>query len=179
MSIPLNGSSNPDDDPETSEAEFLVEFLPFSTALARFCHQSPPASEGDISDAIATEEQTSLILAFIRRHRRRMDRMGLDPQRILDFIGCLHASLAEQISRYTRATDNVLHAQADLAEKGAAYILSLLKIEADIRADWPLMPEALRTEARPLLALCEENRAAWLAMLPIDDRRFVEENYPL
>jgi hypothetical protein len=173
---PLDGPISPGGEPEPTEAEFRADWAIIRAMGEEYADDAPesdePAPEARLRDAAMIEE-------FVRRHRRRLEQKGISPEGLIRKARAVRGEIAQAQATVRKAEENALQARAQLADAERQATVSIFRGVAQLKAQWPSMTPEQRAKAGPILEQFARNREKFLAEMPIEERRRLEEEFPL
>lgn len=90
---------------------------------------------------------------------------------------CASATTAAH-NEWIRAQDEALHTHARAAEPNRAHIIEMLTSLARVQRDGPPEGPVIETAPASMIDLYPALRRRWLPLLPIEDRRRFEAEFP-
>lgn len=167
---PSDGPISPGSEPEPSEAEYRADSKRLQDVM------EGPGSEDQEHESVMLRAEA--MEAFARRQFRRLERLGMKPGAFLEEAGRLKEMSEAKQRSLAKAEDELLEAQANVADKLPQATEAIFAIAAGLRESWEGMDAEEREKCGPLLEEIAEKREQMLADLPIEERRRIEEKYP-
>ena len=159
--------AKPDDESEPSEDEMLLDFEELRKLVAK------RPEDADEMKLISKVE-----IGFFEKHRRRLEELGLAVGDILADLIQVRDKHDESCRDVEATQEAYLQSVANLADHKTGLNVAVIQAMHEIHAVWEDLDYQARESFNELLEEYKEQREGFLAALPLDERRRLEELYP-